>query len=743
MIVDAKLVCQATVGAALSLILGGASAIAISNTGEKPLANSQTEIASAEDTTAVIMNFGSPTGLRVKVDGDPATLEREINELADRDQRIADGGFLSVVDEASWASFSFRSLGGRYGGLFLKTDGKGAYKFRCSLDGDFVISWSPKSDGPCEDNNGKHVLKINRAGNLIGRFSDWERPIAIAKSMLDIGIKQIAQAASPFPDISDSIYRAEIERAYSLGFTAGDTPNADGVQLFRPDDPLSREEAVSFILEAIGVPESELNGRSSFPDVYDSDWSDGKIAYAERNNIVSGFQDGTFAPNTRRDPRGLVTRAQLMAMLQGVSGPPFFTGLTVSDTTTFSDTAGHWADSTIADMSSYCGVASTLNEQGSNFAPDLPATRAFTAAAIVRLHDCAQSTTIVETPPNPEEPLVENPPEQPVPNEPLSDELNLELGNELTLVRTGERGNANTFEVLQGSIRVTSEEFPEGKEVIRGQKITIVDGNIPAAEPETIDDFAVEATSCSILETLNPDYVLSQETPQDLRSEIMQQIERHKNSLGLPSTNRPANLSNLERQIIDEINLARENPSNYATLLIRHWQELQESGQDIILPNGMRLNPSDPRLITAYNETVEFLNSDNSQLQGLASSDGMSKAAEAWVNAQANNSQITVPNDTEARLRNYGTINCEGSDGVDENAFFARNLDPSDLVFDFIVGDFLTNTGTSDITERSSIFNRDYQAAGVACGPYYLQDETICSIIFAAGYREHDNLSVR
>jgi hypothetical protein len=43
-------------------------------------------------------------------------------------------------------------------------------------------------------------------------------------------------------------------------------------------------------------------------------------------------------------------------------------------------------------MSAYCGVASPLNETGTNFAPDEPAKRNYAAAATVRMLDCVSGT---------------------------------------------------------------------------------------------------------------------------------------------------------------------------------------------------------------------------------------------------------------------------------------------------------------------------------------------------------------
>ncbi|NJN22079.1 MAG: hypothetical protein HC812_13970 [Leptolyngbya sp. RL_3_1] len=187
----------------------------------------------------------------------------------------------------------------------------------------------------------------------------------------------LAQANSTFSDIGGHLYQAEILRAASLGFIAGP---GDGT--FLPNNTVTREQAVSIILSATGVTDDQLVGiPNPFQDVPANRWSASKIAYAARNNIVAGRGPGVF------DPTATVTRAELMAMLKNVADTTF-SGRTVGTPTAFSDTSGHWASDTIAYLSSYCGVATPLNERGTGFAPNVGATRAFTAAAIVRLYDC-------------------------------------------------------------------------------------------------------------------------------------------------------------------------------------------------------------------------------------------------------------------------------------------------------------------------------------------------------------------
>jgi N-acetylmuramoyl-L-alanine amidase len=62
----------------------------------------------------------------------------------------------------------------------------------------------------------------------------------------------------------------------------------------------------------------------------------------------------------------------------------------------FTDTNSHWSNALVGQMSSYCGVASPLNERGSNFAPDSAAQRNYAAAATLRMLNCVKGQTAVQ-----------------------------------------------------------------------------------------------------------------------------------------------------------------------------------------------------------------------------------------------------------------------------------------------------------------------------------------------------------
>jgi len=195
-----------------------------------------------------------------------------------------------------------------------------------------------------------------------------------------------------FPDIATDVYAQEIQDAVELGFIAGFYED----NTFRPLESLTREQLVSMVLESLDrLPDVDLDmptqtTSNPYPDVRASRWSAAKIQFARQNNIISGYEDGTFRPSQQ------VTRAELMAVLrraaeygQSISGSDA-TLWPEQDAFEFTDTNGHWASRTIEQMSSYCGVASPLNEVGDQFRPNSSALRNYAAAATLRTINCVQ-----------------------------------------------------------------------------------------------------------------------------------------------------------------------------------------------------------------------------------------------------------------------------------------------------------------------------------------------------------------
>jgi N-acetylmuramoyl-L-alanine amidase len=222
---------------------------------------------------------------------------------------------------------------------------------------------------------------------------------------------------SRFNDTINDIYLAEINQAIDIGFISGFSED----NTFRPQAALTREQLVSMVLGALdSLPNVDFNivpaTGNPYSDVDSLRWSAAKIQFAKTNNIVSGYQDGGFRP---AQP---VTRAELMAVmrraaeyaktLQGQTGE--LQGDRPAQN--FADTNAHWANELIQQMSTYCGVASPLNEQGNNFAPDSAAQRNYAAAATLRMFNCAKvQPSPIPSPPIPSPPI----PSPPIPSPPI------------------------------------------------------------------------------------------------------------------------------------------------------------------------------------------------------------------------------------------------------------------------------------------------------------------------------------
>ncbi|MGK7884549.1 MAG: S-layer homology domain-containing protein, partial [Crocosphaera sp.] len=198
-------------------------------------------------------------------------------------------------------------------------------------------------------------------------------------------------SAQKFTDIKDNPYESEIDQAANMLIISG-FPD----KTFRPEETVTREQAISMIIDglqtlvAVNINEKPTRRVRPFLDVDASRWSAAKINWAQWNIIPEGTATGNFRPTD------YITRAELLAflrrsaeLLKAKLGRE--TVLTSNKKAVkFSDVSGYDQQLTLQ-MSAYCGVASPLNEKGTNFAPNEPAKRDYTAAAILRTINCVKN----------------------------------------------------------------------------------------------------------------------------------------------------------------------------------------------------------------------------------------------------------------------------------------------------------------------------------------------------------------
>ena len=177
------------------------------------------------------------------------------------------------------------------------------------------------------------------------------------------------------------------------------------------------------------------------------------------------------------------------------------------------------------------------------------------------------------------------------------------------------------------------------------------------------------------------------------------------------------------RNVVREINLARQNPAQYAAFV----ESLRGSmmGNVMVLPGGTRIRIKEG--VGALNEAIRFLRTTPPQAP-LVMSSGMSHAAADHCADQAAGGFGHRGRDSSNalnRISRYGT--CRGSWG--ENISYGKSTARA-VVLALIIDD-----GQSARKHRKNIFNPAFNFAGAALGRH-AKFGTICSVDFAAAYAE-------
>jgi len=320
------------------------------------------------------------------------------------DQRACwrESGSNPVVIDPLLREFDFTGICGRAtdsNGYSIRVDGQDYgldYLLRIvERDNELLLVGTPRN------NQGEEII-VGRTNGMADGYlkiqlgSEWNfaKRTYEEKTLGHVYLAKTTGMELPFGDIANDTYRNEIATAVNIGFVSGFKED----NTFRPEAELTREQLVSIAIEALrAIPELNLMlpeqvNASPYPDVDGERWSAEKIQWAKENDIVTGYPDGTFRPTQP------VTRAELIAVENKVAKyarnqlgeegelPNTQTALD------FSDISNHWSANLVSEMSAYCGVASPLNETGTNFAPDQPAQRNYAAAATVRMLDCVKGT---------------------------------------------------------------------------------------------------------------------------------------------------------------------------------------------------------------------------------------------------------------------------------------------------------------------------------------------------------------
>ena len=131
--------------------------------------------------------------------------------------------------------------------------------------------------------------------------------LALSLSLMPVGA---AAAGRSFADVKKSDWFYEgVQYTVNKGLFKGISADE-----FGPAEEMTRSMVVQTLYALAGKPAVKKTHR--FPDVKDGDWYADAVAWAVKNGVASGYDDGRFAPEDT------ITREQLAVMLHGYRKKP-------------------------------------------------------------------------------------------------------------------------------------------------------------------------------------------------------------------------------------------------------------------------------------------------------------------------------------------------------------------------------------------------------------------------------------
>jgi LAS superfamily LD-carboxypeptidase LdcB len=180
--------------------------------------------------------------------------------------------------------------------------------------------------------------------------------------------------AANFQDVAANAWFAQaVNYCYEQGYMEG-TSDKD----FEPNVTMSRAMLVTVLYRGAGSPESDKE--NPFPDVAADTWYTKAVIWGVEQNIVTGYEDGTFCPGAA------VSRQELMVFLYrylGYQGEDFSAAPDTTLYDSFDDTSavGPWAHEAVA----FCTSCGLISGSDGSLLPRNSSTRAQIATVLMRV----------------------------------------------------------------------------------------------------------------------------------------------------------------------------------------------------------------------------------------------------------------------------------------------------------------------------------------------------------------------
>lgn len=179
---------------------------------------------------------------------------------------------------------------------------------------------------------------------------------------------------APFSDVRpDAWYYESVSEAYEKGLVAGKSARE-----FDPEGKVTRAEFLTVLSRMAGADATGTGAESPFSDVKETDWFFGYVGWGVSVGLVSGYPDGTFAPDA---PISRAEAAALIARFSRIAGFRLLPDPDAADP--FSDVGRD--DWFFDDVETVRRCAILFGKENGRFAPDDVSLRCELAALAVRI----------------------------------------------------------------------------------------------------------------------------------------------------------------------------------------------------------------------------------------------------------------------------------------------------------------------------------------------------------------------
>lgn len=192
-----------------------------------------------------------------------------------------------------------------------------------------------KYTGPITINRATTLRAVAVVDRVFGSVSTWKLTVSGGGGGGGGALPQ--EPETPFTDVSQqSWYYNAVQYVYENGLMAGTS-----AATFEPNATLSRGMVAQILYNLEGQPTVE--GESAFTDT-NTHWAAKAIAWAQKNGVVSGYENNIFRPNKA------VTREELAQMLYNYAQHKGYDLTSTGDLTRFPDgnSVSVWAETAMA-----------------------------------------------------------------------------------------------------------------------------------------------------------------------------------------------------------------------------------------------------------------------------------------------------------------------------------------------------------------------------------------------------------